>query len=37
MEYVEITNSQFKEGLRTKRNMIVLGQSGYGKTATVEE
>lgn len=37
MEYVEITNSQFKEGLKTKRNMLVLGQSGYGKTATVED
>ena len=37
MEYVEITNSQFKEGLRTKRNMMVFGPSGYGKTATVEE
>lgn len=37
MEYVEITNSQFKAGLKTKRNMLVLGQSGYGKTATVED
>lgn len=37
MEYVEITNSQFKEGLKTKRNMMVFGLSGYGKTATVEE
>ena len=37
MEYVEITNSQFKEGLKTKRNMMVFGPSGYGKTATVEE
>ena len=37
MEFVEITNSQFKAGLKTKRNMLVLGKSGYGKTATVEE
>lgn len=37
MEYIEITNSQFKAGLATKRNMLVFGQSGYGKTATVEE
>ena len=37
MEYVEITNSQFKEGLKTKSNMMVFGLSGYGKTATVEE
>ena len=37
MEYVEITNSQFKEGLKTRRNMMVFGLSGYGKTATVEE
>ena len=37
MEYVEITNSQFKEGLKTKRNMMVFGLSGYGKTATVEK
>lgn len=37
MEYVEITNTQFKEGLKTKRNMMVFGLSGYGKTATVEE
>ena len=37
MEYVEITNSQFKAGLKTKRNMLVLGKSGYGKTATVED
>ena len=37
MEYVEITNSQFSKGLETKRNMLVLGPSGWGKTATVEE
>ena len=37
MDYIEITNSQFKEGLKTKRNMLVFGKSGYGKTATVEE
>lgn len=37
MEFIEITNSQFKAGLKTKRNMLVLGKSGYGKTATVEE
>ena len=37
MEYVEITNKQFYEGLKTKRNMLVLGKSGWGKTATVEQ
>ena len=37
MDFIEITNSQFKAGLKTKRNMLVLGKSGYGKTATVEE
>ena len=37
MEFIEITNSQFKAGLKTKRNMLVLGKSGYGKTATVED
>lgn len=37
MDFIEITNSQFKEGLKTKRNMLVFGPSGYGKTATVEE
>ena len=35
-EFVEITNSQFDKGLETGRNMLVLGPSGYGKTATVE-
>lgn len=37
MDYIEITNSQFAKGLETKRNMMVFGLSGYGKTATVEE
>ena len=37
MDFVEITNSQFKDGLKTRRNMLVFGPSGYGKTATVEE
>lgn len=37
MEYVEITNKQFYEGLKTKRNMLVLGKSGWGKTAIVEQ
>ena len=36
MEYVKITNSQFRKGLETKKNMMVFGPSGYGKTATVE-
>ena len=37
MEYIEITPKQFRKGLETKRNMLVLGPSGYGKTAVVEE
>lgn len=37
MEFLEITTAQFKEGLKTKRNMLVFGKSGWGKTATVEE
>ena len=37
MEYVKITNSQFKKGLETKKNMLVFGKSGIGKTATVYE
>lgn len=37
MDFVEITNSQFRDGLKTRRNMLVFGPSGYGKTATVEE
>lgn len=36
MSYIKITNSQFYEGLYAKRNMLVLGPSGWGKTATVE-
>ena len=36
-ENVKITNTQFKKGLETKKNMLVFGPSGYGKTATVEE
>lgn len=36
MDYIKITNSQFYNGLSTKRNMLVLGPSGWGKTATVE-
>lgn len=34
---VKITPSQFKKGLECKKNMLVLGQSGYGKTAIVQE
>jgi hypothetical protein len=37
MEYVKITPSQFKKGLESKRNMMVFGKSGIGKTATVYE
>jgi len=37
MDFVEITNDQFKKGLETRRNMLVFGKSGWGKTATVEE
>ena len=37
MEYVKITNSQFKKGLESKKNMLVFGKSGIGKTATVYE
>lgn len=37
MDYIEITPKQFKEGLKAKRNMLVLGNSGEGKTATVYE
>lgn len=33
----KITNTQFKEGLKTRFNMLVFGPSGYGKTTTVEE
>ena len=35
MEYVKITPSQFKKGLESKKNMLVFGKSGLGKTATV--
>lgn len=37
MEYIKITPSQFKKGLESKRNMMVFGKSGIGKTATVYE
>ena len=37
MEYVKITPKQFMEGLKTKKNMLVFGKSGIGKTATVYE
>lgn len=37
MDYVKISNEQFKEGLKAKRNMLVFGKSGIGKTATVYE
>ena len=37
MEWTKITNSQFYNGLKTKRNMLVRGKSGWGKTATVEQ
>lgn len=37
MEYVKITPKQFMEGLKTKKNMLVYGKSGIGKTATVYE
>lgn len=37
MDYIEITPNQFKQGLKSKRNMLVLGNSGEGKTATVYE
>ena len=33
----KITPSQFKKGLGAKRNMLVYGPSGYGKTAVVQE
>ena len=35
MERMKITNSQYEKGLETKRNMLVFGPSGWGKTATV--
>lgn len=37
MEYTKITPSQFRKGLKTKMNMLVLGPSGWGKTANVED
>ena len=37
MDLIEITNAQFKEGLKTKRNILVFGKSGWGKTKTVED
>ena len=37
MDMVKITPKQFMEGLKTKRNMLVYGKSGIGKTATVYE
>jgi len=37
MERVKITISQFKEGLKTRRNMLVYGPSGYGKTSIIDE
>lgn len=37
MDYIEITNNQFKKGLGTGRNMMVFGPSGWGKTKTVED
>jgi len=37
MDMVKITPKQFMEGLKTKRNMLVFGKSGIGKTATVYE
>ena len=35
-EYVKITPSQFKKGLESRKNMMVFGPSGYGKTSIVE-
>lgn len=37
MDLIKITPSQFKKGLESKRNMLVFGKSGIGKTATVYE
>ena len=36
-DLITITANQFKKGLSSKRNMLVLGQSGLGKTAIVYE
>lgn len=37
MEMIKITPSQFKKGLESKRNILVLGPSGTGKTRTVHD
>lgn len=37
MDYIEITPNQFMKGLESKRNMLVFGNSGEGKTAIVRE
>lgn len=37
MDYVKITPNQFKKGLASGKNMLVFGESGIGKTATVYE
>lgn len=37
MDYTKITPNQFKKGLESKKNMLVFGKSGIGKTATVYE
>ena len=37
MDYVKITPKQFMKGLESKKNMLVFGKSGIGKTATVYE
>lgn len=37
MEYVKITPKQFMKGLESKKNMLVFGKSGIGKTAIVYE
>lgn len=37
MGYTQITPSQFRKGLETRKNMLVLGPSGWGKTANVED
>lgn len=36
-DITKITSTQFKNGLESKRNMLVFGPSGYGKTTIVEE
>ena len=36
-DLITLTAHQFKKGLASKRNMLVLGQSGLGKTAIVYE